>query len=74
MDTYRSSKNREQFEISFNALMDNRGIPSALDRSMFENDRCCLLCSEQRAVECHRSLVAERLAAIWGDVTVTNLE
>jgi uncharacterized protein (DUF488 family) len=74
METYRSSKNRGQFQTDFNALMDERGIPAALDRSLFETHRCCLLCSEHRAEECHRSLVAERLAAEWGDVSVMHLE
>jgi uncharacterized protein (DUF488 family) len=74
IDTYRSSKNRGQFQTDFNALMDERGIPAALDRSLFESNRCCLLCSEHRPVECHRSLVANRLVDVWGDVRVTHLE
>lgn len=74
MEQHRSRKNWQEFSQAFNALMDERDLPAALDRSMFEQERCCLLCSEHHAADCHRSLVAARLAKAWGNVTVVNLE
>lgn len=73
MGAYRSGKNWEQFPAAFNALLDQRNIPAALDRTMFEQEHCCLLCSEHQAQDCHRGLVADRLAAAWGNVAVTHL-
>ena len=32
---------------------------------LISNEQCCLLCFEINAFECHRSLVAQRLQAIW---------
>jgi uncharacterized protein (DUF488 family) len=74
MEQHRSRKNWPEFASAFNALMDERRIPADLDRAMFEQERCCLLCSEHLAKDCHRTLVAERLATVWGDVRVTHLE
>lgn len=73
LDTYRADKDWRQYEVRFNALLDQRDIPEVLDRAMFERERCCLLCSEHLADKCHRRLVAERMAAEWAPVTITHL-
>ncbi len=70
---YRSGKDWEAYEAAFSALMDQRGIPETLERDLFEEKTCCLLCSEATPEHCHRRLVAERLAAAWKDVTVVHL-
>jgi hypothetical protein len=73
------SKNRKDGDWARNAgryeaLMDERNIPAALDRSIFESATGCLLCSEATPEHCHRSLVAERLARHWPELEVIHLE
>ncbi len=70
---FRRDKNWQQYEPAFLSLMQQRGIPEKLDRSMFEEKTCCLLCSEATADHCHRRLVAELLASKWDGVTVVHL-
>ncbi len=65
MKTYHRDKDWSKLETSFQALLDQRGIPETLDRSLFEEKTCCLLCSEAKPAQCHRRLVAERLAQTW---------
>ena len=73
LKAYRDDGDWDKYLPSFEALMDGRGIPATLDRSMFEEEACCLLCSEATPEQCHRRLVAERLAAHWADVTIIHL-
>lgn len=53
------------YERQFLALMQERGIPAALDREPFTR-KTVLLCSEAKPTRCHRRLVAELLAKHWG--------
>jgi uncharacterized protein (DUF488 family) len=73
LSTYRNDHNWPLYVERFESLMDSRNIPSSLDRALFEQARCCLLCSEDTPQQCHRRLVAERLAREWGDVEVIHL-
>jgi uncharacterized protein (DUF488 family) len=73
LNGYRHSKDAVAFHADFNALMEQRGIPESLDSSLFDGKAICLLCSEAKPAECHRSLVAARMAAAWG-VEVVHLE
>lgn len=73
LDGYRGDKNWERYVQAFESLMDLRGVPEALDRDIFENHSCCLLCSEATPEQCHRRLVAERLADTWGNVEIIHL-
>jgi uncharacterized protein (DUF488 family) len=74
MRAYRGGKGGwAAYARRFEALLDKRGIPAALDRRLFEAGACCLLCSEATPDECHRRLVAERLAAHWKPVEVVHL-
>lgn len=73
LKAFRKDKDWAKYEVSFQALMDQRGIPETLDRTLFEDKTCCLLCSEPTAEKCHRRLVAERLARTWEDVTIIHL-
>lgn len=70
---FRQDKNWDRYVLRFERLMDERGIPEALDRSLFDDNVCCLLCSEAKPLRCHRRLVAERMAKVWGDVEVSHL-
>ena len=53
--------------------MDTRDIPNSLDRTLFQGQACCLLCSEAKPDCCHRRLVAERIAGLWPGVEVVHL-
>jgi len=73
LDAYRKSKDWARYEIQFQALMDQRNIPTILDRASFAAQASCLLCSEDTPEHCHRRLVAERLAAYWPEVEIVHL-
>jgi uncharacterized protein (DUF488 family) len=70
---YRKDRNWSRYVERFEALMDAREVPRVLDRSLFENNVCCLLCSEANPERCHRRLVAERMAREWPGVEVVHL-
>ncbi len=67
----RETRNWDGYVTRFEALMDGRDIPAALDRSIFE--AACLLCSEATPEHCHRRLVAERLVRSWPDIEIIHL-
>ncbi len=69
---YRVDEDWSRYEKRFDALMDERGVPGVLNPADFETPTC-LLCSEATPEQCHRRLVAERLAAHWPEVEVIHL-
>ncbi len=73
LSDYRSTSHWETYVQRFEALMDQREVPEGLDRRLFEEKTCCLLCSEATPDKCHRRLVAERFARYWPDVNVIHL-
>jgi uncharacterized protein (DUF488 family) len=73
LSAYRETKHWPLYEAQFQALMDSRDIPGILDRASFEKQASCLLCSEDTPKQCHRRLVAERLAEHWPDVEIIHL-
>lgn len=73
LDDYRKGGNWERFVEQFEVLMSERDIPQSLDCELFEREVCCLLCTEPDPKQCHRRLVAERLAKVWGDVEIIHL-
>ena len=73
LDTYRETKDWSQYAIQFQALMDQRRIPDTLELASFEKQASCLLCSEEIPKQCHRRLVAERLAEHWPEVEIIHL-
>ncbi len=70
---YRRDHDWSRYVERFEALMDERGMPAALDRASFAAGGSCLLCSEAAPEECHRRLVAERLARAWPDLEIIHL-
>jgi uncharacterized protein (DUF488 family) len=70
---YREDRDWPRYVTRFEALMVERNIPAALDRSTFETATSCLLCSEATPEQCHRRLVAERLANHWPEVEIIHL-
>ena len=73
LNDYRLDSDWSRYVARFQVLMDERGIPETLNRVEFETLTSCLLCSEPTPEQCHRRLVAERLAACWPDVKVVHL-
>jgi uncharacterized protein (DUF488 family) len=70
---YRKDHDWNKYVDRFEALMDERGIPDALDQSLFARNDCCLLCSEATPERCHRRLLAERLERAWPGVEIVHL-
>jgi uncharacterized protein (DUF488 family) len=72
LSEYRDDGNWRRYELRFQQLLDERRIPSVLDQAKFEIPSC-LLCSEPTPEQCHRRLVAERLAVHWEGVEIIHL-
>ena len=73
LTAYRTTKDWSNYVAQFQALMDERSIPDILERLSFEKLASCLLCSEATPKQCHRRLVAERLAERWPEVEIVHL-
>lgn len=73
LDDYKKHKGAwVDYERMFLGLMQERAIDQVLKPESFAK-RVALLCSEPTAEHCHRRLVAEFLAARWGDVDIKHL-
>jgi len=70
---YRQDHDWNRYVQRFGALMDERGMPAALDRASFAASASCLLCSEATPEQCHRRLIAERIARAWPEVEIVHL-
>ena len=73
LKAYRADHDWARYAAEFERLMDERSIPAALEIAGYEALPSCLLCSEPTPDECHRRLVAERLATHWPNVEVIHL-
>jgi uncharacterized protein (DUF488 family) len=73
LKAYRKHLDWDKYETAYLTLLEDRRIPESLDRTLFEEKTCCLLCSEALPNHCHRRLAAERLAAYWSDVEIVHL-
>lgn len=73
MKSYRKNKDWTAYERSYTALMNARNLPEGLDRCLFMDRVCCLLCSEHEATYCHRTVAAEMIQDSWEDVEVIHL-
>ena len=61
----------QQYQIQFNAIITQRQIEKYL--VLQDMDMGCFLCSEAKADNCHRRLVAEYLAKHRHDITIQHL-
>lgn len=73
LSTYRRDGDWGKYVEQFEALMDRRNVPFSLDRTFYEEKACCLLCTEPTPEQCHRRLVAERIARSWADTEIIHL-
>jgi uncharacterized protein (DUF488 family) len=60
-----------EYERRFLELMHNRRAEESIGRAAL--DRGCLLCSEPKALHCHRRLAAEYLSQRHGNITICHL-
>ncbi|MDR1464808.1 MAG: DUF488 domain-containing protein [Oscillospiraceae bacterium] len=58
------------YEGAYNELLDTRGGLEYFQ--VYVNRRICLLCAEETPEHCHRRLLAEKIAAVYGGVTITH--
>jgi uncharacterized protein (DUF488 family) len=72
-DTYNKSKNWDLYTKQFLHLLEKRKALDQLDKNLFQEKACCLLCSEENPEFCHRKLVADALKNRWHDVEIVHL-
>ena len=73
LDDYKKKKcHWANYEAIFNKLMADRQVDNKIDRILFKVPTV-LLCSETKADQCHRRLIAEYLREKWGDVKIIHL-
>ncbi|MDQ3692092.1 MAG: DUF488 domain-containing protein [Chloroflexota bacterium] len=70
---YRQDHDWDRYVERFETLMDERDVPGGLDQDSFVREASCLLCSEASPEQCHRRLVADRIARVWGDMEIVHL-
>lgn len=63
-DQYQATKDWDEYERSFRALMSEREVPQAIHPADYEGS-VALLCSEPTADKCHRRVVGEMLRDHW---------
>lgn len=74
LDGYKDkSLSWDEYETRFLALLAERKVEEAVERRLFDEGPVVLLCSEPEADHCHRRLVAEYLAAAWGNAQIVHL-
>jgi len=61
----------QQYETQFKGVITQRQIEKHLIPQ--DMDMSCFLCSEAKADNCHRRLVAEYLAKVWQNVSIHHL-
>lgn len=72
LDAYKKNKGDwSVYERDFLDLMQQRRIERQISPEILQQG--CLLCSEHEPHHCHRRLVAEYLAAKWGNVKTRHL-
>lgn len=59
------------YERDFLALLSQRRVEEKITTDMLQG--ACLLCSEDKPVQCHRRLVAEYFSEIWGNIEIIHL-
>ncbi len=61
----------DAYAAAYNALIAERRPESSIDAKLL--DRGCLLCSEPKAIHCHRMLATAYLAERFGDLEIVHL-
>ena len=61
----------QQYETQFKSIISQRQIDKHIEPG--DMDMTCFLCSEAKADNCHRKLIAEYLADNWENITISHL-
>lgn len=66
--------NWEEYVIDFNKTLEEREVKKYIEEKYikYKDKNICLLCSEVKHTECHRSIVSEIFKEIW-DKDIINL-
>ena len=73
LDDFHKDGDWEKYVRGFTKLLDERNIPHSLDKILFEEQTCCLMCFEATPEQCHRRLTVERMQKYWRDVEIVHL-
>jgi len=73
LDDIHADGDWEKYVAGYTQLMKDRNIPFSLEKNLFQNQTCCLLCFEPTAEQCHRRLAAERIQNYWKDVELIHI-
>lgn len=72
MDAFKKSKGIwSDYERDFLALLSARKVEREIAPELL--NEACLLCSEEKPLQCHRRLVAEYLRSKWSNVEIIHL-
>jgi len=72
LNTYKTNKGDwSLYEKDFLALLSARKVEEKINPELLHE--ACLLCSEEKPLQCHRRLVAEYLREKWGNVDIVHL-
>jgi uncharacterized protein (DUF488 family) len=72
LDAFKKNKGDWSFyERDFLALLSARKVEEKIKHDLLHE--ACLLCSEEKPLQCHRRLVAEYLREKWGNVDIVHL-
>jgi len=72
LDAFKKNKGTwPVYERDFLALLSARRMEDEISRELLHE--ACLLCSEEKQVQCHRRLVAEYFRSKWGAVDIVHL-
>jgi uncharacterized protein (DUF488 family) len=73
MKSFRAAKDAAAWESGYRRLLAERCLPAGLERSIFTEKVCCLLCSEVESEHCHRRIAADMMKDEWGDVEIVHI-
>jgi uncharacterized protein (DUF488 family) len=72
LDVFKKNKgNWSLYERDFLALLSARKVEGKINPELLHE--ACLLCSEEKPLQCHRRLVAEYLREKWDNVDIIHL-
>ena len=75
LDSYKNGVvNWKEYEVQFVKILNERRIEVVLINEYYEQlEGVCFLCSEEKADQCHRRLVAEYFREIIADIEIVHI-
>ncbi|MCC7573812.1 MAG: DUF488 domain-containing protein [Candidatus Methanofastidiosum sp.] len=70
---YQKDKNWNYYEIKFNGILTNKDLKTIFEKIIDKNEVVCLLCSENKPINCHRRLVLEYIKNNIQDIDIIHL-